>query len=83
MQLLQILATLRSANALQTYGPISGRSCLLNEPASQCAHLHTHIRNAFADLSVLQTINRFYMIYQMNISIAFHVDVDIARFYVT
>ena len=27
--------TLRSANALQTYGPISGCGCLLDEPASQ------------------------------------------------
>ena len=27
--------TLRSVRALQTYGPISGRGCLLDEPASQ------------------------------------------------
>ena len=36
--------TLRSANALQTYGPISGRGCVLDEPASQWeerVYIHT------------------------------------------
>ena len=36
--------TLRSVRALQTYGPISGRGCLLDEPASQweaCIYIRT------------------------------------------
>ena len=36
--------TLGSVHALQTYGPISGRGCLLDEPASQweaCIYIHT------------------------------------------
>ena len=36
--------TLRSICALQTYRPISGRGCLLDEPASQweaCIYIHT------------------------------------------
>ena len=36
--------TLGSVRALQTYGPISSRGCLLEEPASQweaCIYIHT------------------------------------------
>ena len=41
---LMISDTLGSVRALQTYGPISGRGCLLDEPASQweaCIYIHT------------------------------------------
>ena len=39
-----LIHTLRSVRALQTYGPISGRGCLLDEPASQweeCIYIRT------------------------------------------
>ena len=40
--------TLRSVRALQTYGPISGRGCLLDEPASQWeARIYIHVHNLF------------------------------------
>ena len=54
--------TLRLANVLQTYGPISGCGCLLDEPTGQWeGPAFMYIRHAFADLNVRSMLCMFYL----------------------
>ena len=51
-----ILVTLRSVRASQTYGPIRGRGCLLDEPASQWeAFIYIHTFATHLPISMCPT----------------------------